>query len=238
MNSRHFKTGTLLFTLFLLNITFGCKAEIPQVVVPPVTPTTPNTAVFARGGDISFLPAMESSNFKFYNDYGIEQDCFQILKDHDFNSIRLRTWVNPSGHERSGRCSKYETIAMAVRAQSWGMRVMINFHYSDTWADPGKQAKPAAWENLSFSELLNTVYEYTHDFMVALDSAGVTPEWVQVGNEIPSGMLYPEGRIIDGDFSQLVQLLNKGYEAVKAVSPSTKVVLHIDQGNNNNRFRW
>jgi len=191
---------------------------------------------FAKGADISWLPQMEATGYKFYNHNGVEQDCFQILKDHGINTIRLRIWVNPSDDRASGHCSKDETVAMAVRAQKWGMRVMIDFHYSDSWADPGKQKKPAAWEGHSFSQLLTDVHDYTFDVMTALKNAGVTPEWVQVGNEIPGGFLLPEGST--DHWGQLVQLLNKGYDAVKEVSPQTKVVLHIDQGNNNSRFRW
>jgi arabinogalactan endo-1,4-beta-galactosidase len=195
------------------------------------------TYEFAKGGDISWLPEMEKeSNFKFYNDNGVAQDCFQILKDHGINTIRLRTWVNPSMVDwKNGHCSKYETIAMAVRAKQWGMRVMIDFHYSDSWADPGKQVKPAAWASHTFAVLLTDVYNYTYGFMAALDSAGVKPEWVQIGNETSGGMLYPEGST--SNWTQLAQLINKGYDAVKAVSPSTKVVLHVDKGNVNSRFR-
>ena len=195
------------------------------------------TNEFAKGGDISWLPEMEKeSNFIFYNDNGIAQDCFQILKDHGFNTIRLRTWVNPSMVDWvNGHCSKYETIAMAVRAKQWGMRVMIDFHYSDSWADPTKQVKPAAWSTHTFTQLQTDVYNYTFDFMTALDSAGVKPEWVQIGNEISSGMLFPEGST--SNWSQLALLINKGYDAVKAVSPTTKVVLHVDKGNVNSRFR-
>lgn len=190
---------------------------------------------FSKGADISWLPQMEATGFRFYNDEGVAQDCFQILKDHGINTIRLRTWVNPSDDKTSGHCSQEETIAMAVRANEWGMRVMIDFHYSDTWADPSKQAKPAAWAMHTFPELLTDVYDYTYGFMTALVAAGVQAEWVQVGNEIPSGMLYPEGST--SNWSQLAHLLNKGYEAVKAVSPSAKVVLHVDRGNDNTRFR-
>jgi arabinogalactan endo-1,4-beta-galactosidase len=85
---------------------------------------------------------MEATGFKFYNEKGVEEDCFKILKDHGINTIRLRTWVNPSDDKASGHCGKLETVAMAVRAKKWGMRVMIDFHYSDSWADPGKQKKP------------------------------------------------------------------------------------------------
>ena len=123
------------------------------------------------------------------------------------------------------------------------MRVMINFHYSDSWADPSKQVKPAAWKDLTFEQLKQALYDYTVDVMSALKTAGVTPEWVQVGNEIPTGFLYPEGSIYkaDGkteDWAPMVQLLNKGYDAVKSVSPETKVILHVDRGNDNGRFRW
>lgn len=196
-----------------------------------------STFEFVKGGDISWLPEMEKeSNFKFYNDNGVAQDCFQILKDHGINTIRLRTWVNPDMLDWiNGHCSKYETIAMAVRAKQWGMRVMIDFHYSDSWADPSKQVKPAAWATHAFPQLLNDVYNYTYGFMTSLDSAGVKPEWVQVGNEIPNGMLFPEGST--SNWAQLAQLINKGYDAVKAVNPATKVVLHIDRGNDNARFR-
>lgn len=113
---------------------------------------------------------------------------------------------------------------------------MIDFHYSDSWADPSKQTKPAAWANHTFTELLNDVYNHTFDVLNALKTAGVTPEWVQIGNEIPGGMLWPEGN--STNFSQLAQLLNKGYDATKTIDPSIKVVVHIDKGNDNARFRW
>ena len=190
---------------------------------------------FAKGADISWLPQMEATGFKFYNDQGVEEDCFKILKDHGINSIRLRTWVNPSDDKASGHCSKEETVAMAFRAKKWGMRVMINFHYSDSWADPSKQKKPAAWEGHDFPQLLNDVYNYTFDVMTALMAKGIYPEWVQIGNETPTGMIYPEGST--KNWAQLAQLINKGYDAIKTVSPQSKVILHVDQGNNSERFR-
>ena len=190
---------------------------------------------FARGADISWLPQMEATGFKFYNEKGELQDCFRILKDEGINSIRLRTWVNPSGDKASGHCSKDETVAMAVRAQKWGMRVMIDFHYSDSWADPGKQKKPAAWEDHDFQQLMKDVYDYTFGVMWSLKQSGITPEWVQVGNETAGGMIYPEGST--SSWSGLARLINRGYDAIKAVSPSSKVILHVDQGNNNLRFR-
>ncbi|MFA5326341.1 MAG: glycosyl hydrolase 53 family protein [Prolixibacteraceae bacterium] len=226
------KTTIIRILIVFLAITLltGCsKAGTSQN--PPT-----NTGAFAKGADISWLPQMEATGYKFYNSNGVEEDCMKILKDLGINSIRLRTFVNPSDDKASGHCSKDETVAMAVRAKNMGMRVMIDFHYSDSWADPGKQKKPAAWEGHDFPTLLNDLYAYTFDVMTALKTVGITPEWVQVGNEIPGGMIYPEGST--DNWPQLVQLINKGYDAIKAVSPESKVILHVDQGNNNDRFRW
>ncbi len=224
MKTTHFSLFTLLF---LIIFTSGCT-------VKKLTTDTPRINEFAKGADIGWLPQMEATGYKFYDENGKEEDCMKILKDHGINTIRLRTFVNPSNDKASGHCSKDETVAMAVRAKNWGMRIMIDFHYSDSWADPGKQRKPAAWEGHDFPQLCKDVYDYTFDVMSALKKAGVTPEWVQVGNEIPGGMIYPEG--MTSNWPQLAQLINNGYDAVKAVSPTTKVILHLDQGNNSNRF--
>lgn len=189
---------------------------------------------FVKGADISWLPAMEASGYKFFNNKGLAEDCFKILKEKGINTIRLRTFVNPSNDPVNGHCSTPETVAMALRARKWGMRVLIDIHYSDSWADPAKQVKPAAWAGHDFKQLLNDVTVYTSSVMEALGQAGINPEWVQVGNEIPTGMIYPEGNT--SDWPGLSQLINAGYDAVKKVSPSTKVVLHIDQGNNTVRL--
>jgi arabinogalactan endo-1,4-beta-galactosidase len=190
---------------------------------------------FVKGADVGWLPQMEATGYKFYNRQGKQEDLLQILKEDGINTIRLRTWVNPSSDRASGHNSKDETVAMAVRAQKMGMRVMINFHYSDSWADPQQQRKPAAWIGHDFPQLLKDVYGYTHEVMSALKQAGVTPEWVQVGNETPTGMIYPEGHT--DNWPQLAQLINQGYDAIKAVSPASKVVLHLDRGNDSQRFR-
>ena len=225
----------LLWTLLLSLIFSSCTtAQILETI--PVTQITPYDFAFSKGADVGWLSQMEATGYKFYDADGIQKDCLQLLKDRGINTIRLRVWVNPSNDKASGHCSPSETVVMAVRAQKMGMRIMIDFHYSDTWADPGKQAKPAAWANHSFVALQNDVYKHTHDVLTALKSAGVTPEWVQVGNEIPGGMLWPEGST--SNWSQLAQLLNKGYDATKAVNSNIKVIVHVDEGNNNAKFRW
>lgn len=191
---------------------------------------------FSKGADVGWLPQMEATGYQFYDEDGTKKDCLQLLKDRGINTIRLRVWVNPSDDKASGHCSPAETVSMAVRAQKMGMRIMIDFHYSDSWADPAKQNKPLAWKSHTFSELLNDVYSHTEDVLKALKKAGVTPEWVQIGNEIPGGMLWPDGST--DNFSQLAQLLNKGYDATKAVNKNIKVIVHLDEGNKSEKFRW
>jgi arabinogalactan endo-1,4-beta-galactosidase len=195
--------------------------------------TSKNT--FSKGADVGWLPQMEATGYSFYDTNGKKTDCLKLLKDRGINTIRLRIFVHPNDDKASGHCSKEETVAMALRAQKMGMRMMIDFHYSDSWADPAKQYKPKAWENHTFPELLNDVYDHTFEVISALKNAGVTPEWVQIGNEIPGGMLWPEGST--NNWNQLGQLLNKGYDAVKAVNTKIKVIVHLDEGNNNVKFR-
>lgn len=195
--------------------------------------TTKNT--FSKGADVGWLPQMEATGYSFYDTNGKKTDCIKLLKDRGINTIRLRVFVHPNEDKASGHCSKEETVAMALRAQKMEMRMMIDFHYSDSWADPAKQFKPKAWENHTFPELLNDVYDHTFEVISALKNAGVTPEWVQIGNEIPGGMLWPDGST--NNWNQLGQLLNKGYDAVKAVNAKIKVIVHLDEGNNNAKFR-
>jgi arabinogalactan endo-1,4-beta-galactosidase len=190
---------------------------------------------FAKGADVGWLPEMEKSGFIFKNDNGDQQDALQILKDHEIDSIRLRTWVSPSNDPQGGHCSADETVAMAVRAKAMGFKIMIDFHYSDSWADPGKQVIPEIWKNDNLDQMKTHLYDYTHEVMKKLKDAGVTPEWVQVGNEINPGMLLPMGSLTTP--SNLAQLINSGYDAVKAVSPTSKVILHRANGYDNANFR-
>ncbi|MEI7661016.1 MAG: glycosyl hydrolase 53 family protein [Bacteroidota bacterium] len=192
-------------------------------------------AQFVKGADIGWLSQMEATGYKFYDTTGTQKECLKILKEHEINTVRLRVWVNPSNDKASGHCSKNEVVTMALRAKEMGMRVMIDFHYSDSWADPGKQDKPAAWAGHTFSQLLSDVYNHTFEVLDTLKKSGVTPAWVQVGNEITWGMLWPDGS--NNNWPQLAKLLNKGYDATMAVDSSIKVIIHIDQGNDNSRSR-
>jgi len=176
---------------------------------------------------------MEASNKKFYNSSGVEQDCLLILKNLGMNTIRLRVWVDPGG----GWNNKADVVSKSLRAKNLGMRIMIDFHYSDTWADPGHQIKPSAWAGQDFATLKTSLSNHTTEVLTTLKNNGVIPEWVQIGNETNDGMLWPDGKA-STSMSNLVQLINAGYDAVKTISSTTKVIVHISNGNDNNLFRW
>jgi arabinogalactan endo-1,4-beta-galactosidase len=233
MRNLNSKIVLLIVLTSSLLLSYCSSSQTPDPI--PNLNTTP-TYNFAKGADVGWLSQMEATGYRFYDADGTEKNCLQLLKDRGMNTIRLRVFVNPSNDRINGHCSKDETVAMALRAKNLGMRIMIDFHYSDSWSDPGQQNKPAAWALHSFTTLLSDVYNHTFEVLTALKNAGVTPEWVQIGNEIPGGMLWPDGN--STNFGQLAQLLNKGYDATKSIDPTIKVVVHIDQGNNNSRFRW
>ncbi len=214
-----------------------CLSVISAFSINLFFPVPAEAASFANGADISWLPQMEAKGYKFYDDNGVQKDCLQILKEHGIDSIRIRVWVNPSNDPYSGHCSKDETVALAKRCVNMGFRIMIDFHYSDSWADPGKQNKPAAWEDHSFSQLLTDVYNHTYDVLSTLKSNSITPEWVQVGNETNNGMLW-EDRRASKSMKNFAQLVSSGYDAVKAVFSGAKVVVHISNGYDNSLFRW
>ena len=186
------------------------------------------------GADISFLPELEARGMKF-SDNGVEKDAIQILKDHGLNYVRLRIFNDPardSGYSPGkGFCDLSNTLKMAKRVKAAGMKLLLDFHYSDYWADPGKQYKPAAWKNLSFDDLKKAVYDFTKDVMLQLKAQGTTPDMVQVGNEINHGIIWPEGNV--SNFDGLAQLVNAGTAAVKSVDPLVIMMLHVALGGQN-----
>ncbi len=186
------------------------------------------------GADISFLPELEARGIKF-SDKGIEKDAIQILKDHGLNYVRLRIFNDPANEKGyspgKGFCDLEHTKQMAKRVKAAGMKLLLDFHYSDTWADPGKQYKPKAWENLSFTELKKALYDYTVKVMQELKNQGTTPDMVQVGNEINHGIVWPDGNVNNPD--GMAQLYNAGTAAVKSVDPKVPIMLHVALGGQN-----
>lgn len=194
----------------------------------------PRHATKMLGADISFLSQLEDRGIK-YSDNGIVKDAVQILKDHGFNYVRLRVFDDPardSGYSpQKGFCDLNHTKQMAKRVKDAGMKLLLDFHYSDYWADPGKQYKPAAWRGLNFQQLKQALYDYTKKVMNELKAQGTLPDMVQVGNEINHGVVWPEGSIENVDFT--AQLLSAGIAAVKSVEPSTVIMLHVALGGQN-----
>ncbi|MBB3186263.1 glycoside hydrolase family 53 protein [Microbacter margulisiae] len=197
------------------------------------TATTTSDTTFAKGADVSWVTQMEASGVKFYNAAGTQTECMTLLKSLGINSIRLRAWVNPS----DGWCNTKDLLVKALRAKNLGMRIMIDFHYSDTWADPSHQTIPAAWASLSFSALETAMANYTTNVLDTLKTNGITPEWVQVGNETGNGMMWPAGNATTS-MANYAALVNTGYNAVKAVFPNTKVIIHLQNGYDNSLYRW
>lgn len=186
------------------------------------------------GADISFLPELEARGIKF-SDKGVEKDAIEILKDHGLNYVRLRIFNEP-GNEKGyspgkGFCDLEHTKQMAKRVKAAGLKLLLDFHYSDTWADPGKQYKPKAWEGLSFTDLKKALYDYTRKVMLELKAQGTTPDMVQVGNEINHGMVWPDGNVNNPD--GMAQLFSAGTAAVKSVDPTIPMMLHVALGGQN-----
>ncbi len=187
---------------------------------------------FAFGADVSFVPMMESWGTKWLDKNGKQKDILQILKEQGINNIRLRVWT-----VASGASSKQEVINMCKRAKAKGMGVMIDFHYSDTWADPGNQTIPSAWTDHSVDALAKNVYDHTYDVLSAIKAAGVVPKWVQVGNETKRGMLYPVGQTNKGGSAAFAKFVLNGYNAVKAVDSTMQVIVHLPDGHDNSLYR-
>ena len=212
-----------------------------EALASPATQPFHRDGPFLIGADISWIQEDEANGTAYY-DHGQRQDIVQILKDHGFNCIRLRVFVNPGsarGYAATSKepfCDLAHTLAMARRAHDAGMSLLIDFHYSDTWADPGKQFKPAAWEKLDFPGLCKAVHDHTFEVLTALKKQGTVPAVVQIGNETTNGMLWPDGRLPQS-FDQFAQLLKSGIAGAREVDPSIRIVLHHDKGRNNQAVR-
>ncbi|GIH15336.1 glycoside hydrolase family 53 protein [Rugosimonospora africana] len=210
-----------------------CAAMLTGIGQAPAQAATP---LSIRGADLSTLQRAEDLGARYSNQNGTQGDAMQILKAAGMNYVRLRIWVNPA----SGYNNQAKVVAFARQVKAAGLKLLVDFHYSDTWADPGHQATPAAWRNDNLSQLETAVYNYTYSVCDALRAAGATADMVQVGNEINSGMLWPVGQLTGGTggWSNLAGLLVSGYNAVKAVSASTQVMLHIANGGMDSQARW
>lgn len=218
--------------LFLISALPSCGQQMVEEVKPDPSVSTAQLG-FSQGADVSWITQMEAEGRKFYDRNGKETECFTLLKSLGMNSIRLRVWVNPLAKYNATA----DVVAKAKRAQALGFRLMIDFHYSDDWADPEKQTKPSAWRAMDIEGLKRAVYLHTFEVLSELKKNGIAPEWVQVGNETNDGMLWPEGRA-SVNMGHFAGLINAGYAGAKAIFPQAKVIVHISNGYDNKLFRW
>jgi arabinogalactan endo-1,4-beta-galactosidase len=195
-----------------------------------------NAQAFIMGFDASYVTRCENKGVVWKNSDGTATDIFPILKSYGVDCIRLRVWVNPP----EGYCNKADVLALALRAKKAGItQFYLTFHLSDSWADPARQTKPAAWDN-TLSNLNTAVYDHTRDVVGAMIAQGTPPTYVSIGNEIDSGMLWNVGNVCKGSpWSNLAQLINSGRSGVKSTGSTAKIVLHISWGSTNDATgRW
>ncbi len=238
------KTTRLFLAIATLFLT-ACNCSKPAPVTPDepdpeVKPKPVPTPSFAKGADISWVSEMEKDGRTFQLKAGTKADIMDVLKETGVNAIRLRVWVNPTG----GWSGKDDVVKLATRAAKAGMALMVDFHYSDFFADPSRQTIPAAWEadKNDLDKMAKHVSDHTAEVLKALQDAGVTPNWVQVGNETRNGMLFGSGDLKyddkENEFSRFLVLYNTGYDAVKAVFPTTLVMPHIDKAFDLSNDSW
>ena len=185
------------------------------------------------GADISSLKKSEDKGGVYAYEDGTQADALKILKDHGMNYGRIRVWVNSPDRYHG----KSQLLEMARRLKKYGIKLLVDFHYSDSWADPGKQPKPSTWADLDFERLKQALYDHTYDVCMGLREQGTPADMVQVGNEITNGMVWPDGKNDQG-FDNLAALLKEGCRAVKECSAGSQVLLHVDNGGNNELCRW
>ncbi len=202
-------------------------ADDPLPRVPPVE--------YAVGADLSFLKQAEDGGVVF-KDNGQAKPGLEIFKEHGYNWIRLRLFHTPPELPNN---LQY-TIALATAAKKLGFHFLLDFHYSDTWADPGKQFIPKAWQGMPHTQLVNAVFDYTRQTISAFRDANVLPDKVQIGNEITNGMLWPDGRLPDNwdNFAELVKAGIAGVEAGKGNEPRPPIMIHIDRGGDKIRTKY
>jgi len=194
---------------------------------------------FILGVDVSMLYEIERLGGRFY-DAGVEKDCLEILKHYGVNWVRLRIWNDPT-NLGGGSCNHENMTELAAKAKKYGLKVLIDFHYSDWWADPGKQNKPKAWRDLHGEDLQRALYDYTKFVLEYMKERDVRVDMVQVGNELNNGFLWPDGQISGpdaGGFEGFTALLKAAIKAVRDFDPEIPIVVHLAEGGNNSLFRW
>lgn len=193
---------------------------------------------YYKGMDLSTLPEVEACGGRFY-DHKEEKSAIDILKAYGTNAVRIRLWNDPYSPEGepygAGTNDLKTTIELAKRIKAAGLEILLDYHYSDFWADPGKQYPPKAWADHDADKLEEDVYEYTRDTLLELKKEGIVPELIQVGNELSNGLLWPLGKV--PEYENIARFVKAGVRAVREYAPTARVVIHLDNGGNNALYR-
>lgn len=185
---------------------------------------------YAIGADVSFLAKCEQDGVVFKQN-GQPVDVLALLREHHYNWVRLRIFHDPAAAPDKLPNDLNYTLALARRAKALGFQLLLDFHYSDSWADPGKQSTPAAWAALKHKQLVRQVFAYTRDTIAAFGQQGVMPDMVQVGNEVTNGMLWPDGKLPDNwdNFADLLKAGIAGVDAGGGPEPRPRIMIHIER---------
>lgn len=224
---------TFLITAILLMLSACREGNCPDPGPDPVVGPSAER-FYAKGADLSWITEMEKKGYTFKNSAGIGMECTAIFKELGFNAVRYRVWVNPA----DGWCGSGDVLAKAKRAQNLGMKVMIDFHYGDSWCDPAKQPTPAAWKGHSADQLARDVSDHTVEVLSLLKENGVDVAWVQVGNEVTNGMLWETCRVQGSNAADFIKVFNAGAAAARKVYPDAQIILHIDNGWKSDTVQW
>ncbi|MGA3008625.1 MAG: glycosyl hydrolase 53 family protein [Terracidiphilus sp.] len=194
---------------------------------------------YAIGADVSFLAKCEQDGVVF-KENGKPVDVLALLRDHHYNWIRLRIFHDPAAAPDKLPNDLPYTLALARRAKAIGFHILLDLHYSDTWADPAKQTMPAAWARLKHKQLVAQVFAYTRDTIAAFAQQDTMPQMVQVGNEITSGMLWPDGKLPDNwdNFADLLKAGIAGVDAGRGAAPKPRIMIHIERSGNYDAAVW
>lgn len=221
-----------LYILFFGFMLGGCNPTIPVTPLEPEEEQLDSTRML--GGDISLLTRYENFGAVYKDSLGVIVEPLELFKETGMNSARLRLFVNPDTSSDACQNLSYVT-ALAKRIKEAGFTFMLDFHYSDTWADPIQQTKPATWNDLPFETLKDTLYTYTKNCLETLIAAGATPDYIQIGNEITSGMLWDDGRVnynSTSNWNNLALLLGSASTACREVCPNAQLIIHIERSGN------
>ena len=195
---------------------------------------------FLKGADLSSLLEVESCGGKFYDGTAAQaEDALTILARSGMNLVRLRLWNDPYDENGvaygAGTNDLVRTMQLARRCKALELPWLLDFHYSDFWADPGKQTMPKAWRGLDLDALAQVVYDFTLQTLQTLKHADLLPAMIAPGNEVTNGLLWPVGKA--PDFSAIARLISAGLRAIREVCPDVPTMIHLDNGGNNALYR-